>query len=883
MLAHSESLDRLLAELNTTAQGLTHAEAGERLRRFGPNQLPTPPPTHVFRLFIRQFFNPLIYILLVVGLISILIGHHSDAVFILTILGINAIIGTVQESSAERGAMALKQVVSARIGVLRDGKPVEIDTVQLVVGDVLLLESGRKLPADARLLSAQGLEIDESLLTGESIAAFKDPAAPVAQHAVVGDRRNMAFAGTLVTRGRAQAVVVATGLATELGKIADSVLHGESAKTPLIQRMEQFTRKLAIIFSVAVVLVGGVLIAQGQPWIEVFFLAVALGVSAIPEGLPVALTVALAIASRRMAKRNVIVRKLASVEALGSCTFIGTDKTGTLTVNEMSVRRAYLPTGQMIDLGSLPGHSDSEALRELALASALCNEAVRSEKHTTGFRGDSVDVALLAFAEKSGLDPASLLGRFVSVGEIPFESELQFAATAHQESAREGETSVRYSAKGALEKILLMCRASTERRSEIEAEASRLATQGYRVLAVAGAVRPSFRSSAVAARALAVDDLSELEFLGLLGMIDPPRPEALEAIRASHRAGVDVAMITGDHPVTALAIARELEIAQSDDQVTTGVVLKKASASSEASFDQSVMRARVFARVEPNQKLQIVQSLIRQGHFVAVTGDGANDAPALKAANVGVAMGKSGTDVAKETADLIITDDRFSSIIAGIEEGRVAYANVRKVIYLLISTGVAEVFLFVLSILAGYPIPLTAVQLLWLNLVTNGIQDVALAFEPKEGDELTRPPRDPQEPVFDRLMIERVVISALVMGGVSFYEYHRLIGSGMDHATIQNHLLLLMVLFENIMIGNARSETKYGLTISPFRNPFLLIGTAAAQGIHIAAMHFEPLSSVLGTKPVAFRDWLEYLGVAVSLFVAIELHKVYRRWLKGSS
>lgn len=883
---HAKTAEQVLFETRSSKDGLTSREADRRLSAIGPNRLPGAPPPRILKVFFRQFLNPLIYILLFVGAVSVLLGHVSDAVFVLGVLLLNALIGTAQEYGAEKSAFSLREMSASKSIVLRDGENLEIDAVGVVTGDVVRLESGMKVPADLRLLSAHGLEVNESLLTGESLPVQKDSAPQLAEEAVLGDRRNMAYAGTLVGRGRGMGVVTSTGIRTELGRIAVDVLERPSTKTPLIIRMEAFTKKLSFFFLLAILAIGAVLLLRGQDFTEVLLLTVALGVAAVPEGLPVALTVALAIASKRMAKRNVIVRALSSVEALGSCTFIATDKTGTLTINELTVSAVappalpeiavsgsgIVPEGEMRIPPSLPTDETKAWLEEFAEACVLCNEAVLAKRDGAwSAAGDAVDIALLVMAHKAGVTAAKMEKSHALISRIPYEPELKLAASLHE---RDGEPIV--CAKGAVEEILALCdrmagpRGSASPMEQVKTQADELAGRGYRVLAVAAG-----RPRTPVHGPLQLSHLTNLRLLGLACMIDPLRPESKDAIHASRRAGVEVAMVTGDHPLTAQAIGRELGLTASADEIVTGRDL--GSARSESEFDRMVGAARVFARVNPQQKLKIVHSLIRQGHFVAVTGDGANDAPALKAAHVGVAMGKSGTDVAKETSDLILADDRFSSVIAGIEEGRVAYANVRKVVYLLVATGIGEIFLILFSLIAGMPLPLTAIQLLWLNLVTEGIQGIALAFESKEGDELEKPPRPPDEAIFDRLMIERVALSALVMGGVGFIVYRHLGSAGMDFALVQNHVLLLMVLFENVMIGNARSETKSGFALSPWRNPLLLLGAVTAQGVHILAMQVPAIGGFLGASPVSFADWLKYLVLATSIFFVLEIHKWWMR------
>ncbi len=886
---HARPADAVLADLHATANGLDPAEAAARLQRYGRNTLPAPEPPGLIRVFLHQFTSPLIYVLVAAALVSMLIREWSDAGFICAVLLLNAIIGTAQEYSAQRAATALQQLVTTRSRVLRAGEVYECNAEELVPGDIVLLESGERVPADMRLLGGHDLEVDESLLTGESLAVFKRIDTLPAVDSPLGDRLNMAFAGTLVSRGRARGVVTGTALHTELGLIATAVLGKPPAKAPLLVRMERFTRRVAILVASAAVLMALVALSRGMPLDEIFLLAVALAVSAIPEGLPVALTVALAIGMRRMARRHVIVRRLLAVEALGSCTCIATDKTGTLTVNQLTARRivfpglepwevggdSLVPEGsiQPLDGQQQPGHTTM--LTQLCQAAVLANEGLLAHRDHGWMRhGDAVDVALLVMAHKAGILHAETLNAMPELATIPFESERLFSASLNETDGKQQAF-----AKGALERLLPMCSTMaspagpvTLDRTVVEAQAHTLATHGYRVIALAAgpiALGPQ--------EVFSEEHLGQLTLLGLVGLIDPLRPEAKTAIADCQAAGIRVAMLTGDHPATAYAIASELDLASDPAEVVTGPELKQAADT--AALDRLTARSRVFARVEPQQKLDIVQSLQRNGHFVAVSGDGANDAPALRAAQVGVAMGRSGTDVARETADLIITDDNFASIVAGVEEGRIAYANVRKVIFLLISTGAAELVLFTLALLTALPLPLLAVQLLWLNLVTNGIQDVALAFEPGEGDELDCPPRPPRESIFNRLMIERVVLSALVIGSVAFLLFQLLLQRGFTLDEARNGTLMLMVLFENIHVFNSRSESRSAFCHNPMRNPLLLFGTIAAQLIHIAAMYTPWISDVLHVQPISPQHWLELLGMALSVLVVMELHKFLRRWL----
>ena len=601
---------------------------------------------------------------------------------------------------------------------------------------------------------------------------------------------------------------------------------------------------------------------------------VALAVSAIPEGLPVAMTVALAVAANRMARRGVIVRQLSAVEGLGSCTLIATDKTGTLTANELTVVELFLPDGTVARVtgeGFAPSGSVSIAdkpaargehpgLDAIALAAVLCNEAdLHPVDSGWDWRGDAVDIALLSLGVKLGIRRGPELDAHPQTNEIPFEPEHRFAATFHR-----FDEGVRAIVKGAPERLLDMCEGIAGR-AHLDSMALGMASRGLRVIALAegpgvGADVPAH----------APPEPSSLQFLGYLGMIDPLRAGAREAVQTCRAAGIDVAMVTGDHRITALAIAGDLGLGGEEAGAVTGDDISKMSA---AQIEETVSRVRVYARVAPRQKLDIVEAARRAGHFVAVTGDGVNDAPALRAANIGVAMGKSGTDVARETADLVISDDNFATIVAGVEEGRIAFDNIRNVIFLQISTGAAELVAMMLAIAAGLPLPLLPVQLLWLNLVTNGIQDVALAFEPGAPGVLRRKPRPPKEPIFNRLMIERVLLGAGVIGGLSFGTYYWLLDRGWSAESARNVLLLLIVLFENFHVGNCRSESRSVFTLSPLRSPILLLGTAGAFLIHVAAMYVPFMQPVLGTEPVSLEVWLAVGALALTIVPIFEWHK----------
>lgn len=884
---HEQDLSTVFAALDCDEQGLTSEQAAARLKQFGPNQFPQQPPTPFWRILLRQLQSPLIYILVAAAAVAAMVGDFSDAGFIGVVLVINAVIGGYQEWRAEQKNRALQQLLRIRAFVARDGLVREVDAEVLVPGDIIHLESGNRSPADLRLIAAHGLEIDESLLTGESLAVGKNHSWIGQSNSPVADRLNMAFAASIVIRGRARGVVVATGAKTVVGQLAVDVMSATGGKPPLLARMERFTRTIAygVMAAVAVVIALGMLI-HGQTAREMFLFGVALAVSAIPEGLPAALTVALAVATSRMARRGVIVRRLASVEGLGSCTMIASDKTGTLTCNELTVRDIHLgngcglevrgegfaPIGEVLLDGKVVKASDDQALDSLIRTAVLCNEGeLRLHDEQWTWRGDPTDVALLSLGRKLGVERHALLALHPQINEIPFEPEHQFSATFHRVDG-----AVRSFVKGAPERVLAMCGQSGGRLAMLREMAESMATQGFRVLAFAdgpaqGDLTPR----------MAPPQPSGLEFRGFVGMIDPLRPGVRQAVEKCRAAGITVCMVTGDHPVTALAISRELGLANDPDQVVTGAEL---DGKSKDDIRACIRRGRVFARVAPRQKLELVEAAQAEGHFVAVTGDGVNDAPALRAANIGIAMGRSGTDVAREAAEMVISDDNFATIVAGVEEGRITYDNVRKVIYLLISTGAAEVLFIMIAFAAGdmLPLPFLPAQLLWLNLVTNGIQDIALAFEPGEKGILCRKPRKPQERIFNRLMIERTIVAAVVMASVGVGAFGWMINNGWSHDSARNALLLLFVLFENVHIGNCRSETQSALTLSPLRSPFLLTGAVGALLVHLAAMHLPFFQTLLKIEPLSLATWGILFGLALTLFVAMELHKLSWR-LRGHS
>ena len=887
LTSHLHTVEETLKDMDSSLEGLSGEKAAQRLEKYGPNKLPGKKLVSLWSIIFSQIKNPLIFILIAAAVISIVIGEIDDAAFIIFVILLNTGLGASQEWKAEKSAQLLEAYLQKQVRVRRDGQEKNIEAQDLVPGDIVFIESGDHVPADIRLVKVSSLKLDEALLTGESVSVTKDTGA-MEEDCPPSECRNIAFAGSTVNSGRALGIVVKTGMDTEIGKIAKAVYGTEEVKPPLLVRMDRFARQVGYIVLGVAVLVAVVARAQGFEYIDVFLIAVALAVAAIPEGLPIALTVALSISTNRMAKRKVIVRKLAAVESLGSCTLIASDKTGTLTLNKQTVRAVLTGEGKRFevtgegyagegDIKGEEGRKESKVIYDIAQACILDNEASLEQKEGEWeHRGDPVEIALLAFSYKAGLSPAEVRRKAEIIGEIPFESENKFSAKFFKKDGR-----INVAVKGAAEVVVPLCKKTkTEGGSTgidpeaIEQQVRSLSSEGYRVIAVA----EGFPQEMVSSENLGKDDLPPLEFLGLIGFLDPLRPDVKEAVKKSQEAGIKVIMITGDHPQTAFSIAKKLDIAKDMGQVLTGNDIGGMSKEEEfyPEAAEKLKGATVFARVSPLQKLKIVEVFKEEGNSVAVTGDGVNDAPALKAANIGVAMG-SGTDITKDTASIIVTDDSFSSIVAGVEEGRFAYDNVRKVTYLLISTGTALVVLFITALLAGLPIALLAVQLLWLNLVTNGIQDVALAFEGGEPGAMRRKPRDPKEGIFNRLMVEQTLVSGLVMAAVSIVLWFYLIGTGWEVAQARNLLLLQVVLMQNFHVFNCRSERESAFNVPISRNYILIFGVIAAQGIHIASLYLPFMQGLLRTQPVSIAQWGALFGLASIILAAMEIYKLVKR------
>lgn len=868
-------------QLETGGHGLAQHEAEARLERHGPNLLEEEPPAPGWLVFLGQFRSPLIFILLLALVVTLLLDEHLDASVIAAVLVLNAVIGFTQERKAEGAVRALMQLVVPHARVVRDGRDSEIDSRELVSGDIVLLESGVRIPADLRLTSTTALQVDESLLTGESVPVTKDTDT-VDADAVLSDRTCMAYTGATVTAGRGVGVVVATGPRTELGAIAGLTRSEAVSATPLQLRMDHFAKIVgaAVATAALVAFVSGV--ALGESVEDMFLVAVALAVSAVPEGLPVAVTITLAVGVRRMARRNAIIRRLPAVETLGSTTVIGSDKTGTLTENRMTVQEIWtpghtfrlaggIPDGEFLE-GDEPAAIDDEQVLHLTLlAGVLTNEAdlhwVDGELMTTG---DPTEVALLLSALTAGLEPGDVRTAYPTFAEIPFEPVQQYSASVR---SRHGDHVV--FVKGAPERVLAMCTEMLADQGPVPVDheqvvqaARELAARGQRVLAFAH--RPLAEPVTEAGE---VREPAGMVLLGLQAMIDPPRAGVRDSVAACQTAGIRVVMITGDHVETARAIAAQLGI-DATHGALTGAEMAELD---DDSLTGRVDDVSVYARVSPEDKLRIVRALQARGEVVAVTGDGVNDAPALKAAEIGIAMGDQGTDVAREASEMVLADDNFVSIVSAVEEGRVTFDNIRKVTFFLVSTGAAEITAILVAVWLQWPLILLPAQLLWLNLVTNGLQDVALAFEPAEKGVLKRSPRPPGGGVLDRLMRERVVLAGLVMGAGMLVMFRWELDSTGSLIRAQTVALTTMVVYQVFQAGNARSESESVLRRNPFSNKFLFLATTAALGIHIAALYLPPTQYVLRVEPIDLGAWLRIVAIATSILVAMEAHKALRR------
>ena len=850
---YNKELNEVFTLVQSSEKGLTSSEASKRLIANGKNVLTFKKRKSVLKMIFEELTAALTIILLLTALFSFLIGENLDAGVILFIVVVDVIIGVVEESKAIDAADALQKMIVTKALVLRDGKKIEINSEDLVVGDIVFLESGVRITADARVVESSNLLVNESSLTGESTSVEKNNKV-ISEKAVLAERHNMVYAGTSVMSGRATVVVTATSLETELGAIAKKVEETEEEKSPLTIRMEKFSKQISIIILVIAVITTAVLYLKGNDPKDIILSVIALSVSALPEGLALAQTMALTIASRRMSRENVICKKLNSVESLGSCTVIASDKTGTLTVNEQTAKKILLPDGEEFNISGTGYNVDgtisnafSKKYKNVERLVALCsyNNEATFKKNVT-FQGDSIDIAFLVLKEK--ID-AKLDIKIEKV--IPYESENQYSAIYYREN---GE--LRCTAKGSLEKMMEFSKKS----KKLIEQNDYLTNDGYRVIAVCDG------------KVDKIDKPGNLEFIGMVGFIDPVREEAKYSINECINAGIKVLMITGDHPNTSYSIASTLNICKSRDEVITGLELEEAYKLGTQYFDEVVKKKRVFSRVTPTDKLNIVESLKRQGEFVAVTGDGVNDAPAIKAANIGISMG-SGTDVAKDTASMIIVDDDFTSIVNGIKEGRVAYANIRKITLFLISCGLSEILFFLSSIVLDLPIPLVAIQLLWLNLVTDGLQDIALSFERNLTNIMDEKPRDTKESLFDREMRIEVIVYGLAITLVVDALWFYLNGIGAELTYARSCVVMLMVFIQNVHVLNCKSEKKSILKINIFDNPLVVFTIISSILLEILITKVSFLAKMF---KVTYLAPMEVISLFVLSLVIIFISEIFK-------
>lgn len=878
---HSLSADEALQRIGSVRSGITEAEAKKRLIRYGYNELKGKKKPSPILVFLKQFLSPLIYVLIVAVLISLISRHYIDALVILGVLLLNAIVGCMQELRAEKAMEALLQMAAPKAKVRRDNTVKQISARTVVPGDILLLETGDRVAADTRLIEVSNLKMNEATLTGESMPVDKHTTV-LGQSLPVADRKNLVYAGTTVSYGRATAVAVSTGMATELGKIASTIQEVKKEETPLQESIRELSRYLIIIVLVMIAILVAAGLSKGLDHLEVLLLAVAAAVSAIPEGLPAVVTVVLSLGMRAMARHNAIIRRLMAVETLGSTTVICSDKTGTLTMNEMTVRRIYLanqwinvtgegyePIGEFLQ-DAQRFESEKEPVLGLHLKiGALCNDALLTrEDGRYSIYGDPTEGALVVAAAKAGMKKEKLEARSPRLDEIPFQSEKQYMATLH---SKDDGGKVVY-VKGAAERILafskyLLTAKGIVPLGTIEAERIAeaivsMAGDAMRVIATAYVELPGESEE------LKGEDVhSNLVFVGLTGMADPPREEAREAIGLCQQAGIRVIMITGDHKVTAESVARQLNLPPG--KAITGAELQ---AMSNEELSQQIDDISVFARIEPLHKLRIVNALKSRGQIVAMTGDGVNDAAALKAADIGIAMGITGTDVAKEASDMVLADDNFSSVVAAVDEGRAIFNRLRNVIFFLLSTNIGELIALTLSVLFIGKAPLLAVQIIWNNLVTDTAVAVPLGLEPKFGDELKQPPRHPDVGLIFPGLLVRVVFMAVLMGVGVFLIFNW----AQQRVSLEEARTIVfgsMVIFEWFRAFNARSEEHTVFKLGIFRNPWLVISVSGAILLQLAVIYVPFLQIAFSTVPLGIDKW----GVAIlaggTLFAADEIRK----------
>ncbi len=887
---HSICIDSVLEKLGATSAGLTRHEAEARLKTHGPNRLPEPPKRSTVIRFLLQFHNILIYVLIGSAAITASLDHWIDTFVILAVVLANAIIGFIQEGKAEKAMDAIRQMLAPHASVLRSGERHSIEGEKLVPGDIVLLEAGDKVPADLRLLKTHGLQIQEAILTGESVPVEKHTE-PVPFDAPLGDHSCIAFSGTLITSGQGKGVVVATGAATEIGRISRLLSEVETLTTPLVKQMGAFAQWLTIfiLLIATILLVYGYFVGHHE-FTEMFMAVVGLSVAAIPEGLPAVLTITLAVGVQSMARRNAIVRRLPAIETIGSVSVICTDKTGTLTRNEMMVSSVlthqhlftlqgigYEPQGTLLLENTEVSPAEYSVLEQLARAATLCNDAALHDREGAWMvEGDPMEGALLAFASKIGIEIRKEQAAWTRTDAIPFDAKHRFMATLNHDHEHHAFVFI----KGAPEQILAMCinqsvtdwNVAPLNKAYWLEKADHIAARGQRVLAFA--VKPVKSEHTVLEH---TDIESTLTLLGMVGMIDPPRVEAIAAVAECHTAGIRVKMITGDHAKTAIAIGKQIGL-QNPTKVLTGADL---DGMNDASLKEAVLECDIFARTSPEHKLRLVMALQSHGMTVAMTGDGVNDAPALKRADVGIAMGKKGSEAAKEAAELVLADDNFASIASAVREGRTVYDNIKKVISWTLPTNAAEAMTIIIALLLGMTLPITPIQILWINLITAITLGIALAFEPTEENTMRRPPRPRGEPLLGGELVWYILLVSIlcVCGVYGIYSYAIDRGYSIELArTLAVNTLVVMEIFTLFFIRNIYGTS---LTWKAVRGTKMVwMSVIAVTVAQLAITYLPPLQKIFATEALPFLDGLLVIGIGVALFAVLETEKQIRLRLK---
>jgi Ca2+-transporting ATPase len=871
---YRKDLSRIFTELKTSSRGLSSGEAAERLKRLGPNELTEKKKKSPFRMFLDQFLDFMILILIAAAVIAGFIGDLSDTIAIVVIVIVNAVIGFIQEYRAEKAMEALKKMAAPTATVIRDGQPGTAPASELVPGDLVVLEAGRIVPADMRLIETAQLKVEEAALTGESVPVEKKTEA-LAEEVPLGDRNNMAYKGTFVTYGRGVGVVAETAMKTEFGKIAAMLQNEEEVKTPLQKRLAVFGRKLAVAVLVICAVVLGIGILRGEPPMLMLLTAISLAVAAIPEALPAVITISLALGARKLINLKALIRKLPAVETLGSVTYICSDKTGTLTLNKMTVESLFFNGCMVRSRDFKDGLGDEETASIFMSALALSNDAQSGDGGDT-LLGDPTETALFDIARKNGFDKGALETTHRRVAEIPFDSDRKCMTTFH-----EWEGGFVSFTKGAVDVLV-------ERSIEVMAPAGRAAVDDLEIKGVNEAMAADgMRVLCFAMRRWdrVPDDLSPenvekgMTLIGLVGMIDPPREEAGEAVALCRSAGIKTVMITGDHPATARAIAGKLGILDGDGSaVLTGRELEGLSPEE---FAERVEHIRVYARVAPEQKLKIVKALQDRGQYVAMTGDGVNDAPALKRADIGIAMGITGTDVSKEAASMILLDDNFASIVNAVREGRKIFDNIRKFIKYLLTTNSGEIWTLFLAPVLGLPIPLLPIQILWINLVTDGLPALALSVEPPEGNVMNRPPRHPKESIFAGGLGIHAIVIGLLMAALVLCIQVWSIRTGNEHWQTMVFTMLCITQLGHVLA--IRSERESLFRIGLFSNRYLLGAVLLTFLLQMATVYLPVLNSVFKTTPLTLQELLLTLAVSSVVFFAVEIEKFFRRRMSDTA